>query len=287
MVVTLLKPNSMADLNYRCGPRKLAKVLNLCLDRAEQSKKDREMDKNSNPESPFSSQKPSNAQPKTSTDQHGNIKDGEDLSQITSPPSVTSRPAAQKSVSKTPEATNRRNGDQSGDGAEEEDAASESNKTRGSVKNEKGDYQFPKPSDPEPPFAKPLVVARSPLEVGHKERDAPLRENLHGLLVDDNKINLRLLVTLMRKINHTYEQAENGQEALSAFKASSGVESPSEQPPEKFDFICMDIGRYEHRFRPTFVRELLTKLQYVSLSSQQRFDERHPQDTLSGLLEYR
>jgi hypothetical protein len=27
--------------------------------------------------------------------------------------------------------------------------------------------------------------------------------------VDDNKINLRLLVTLMRREKHTYEQSEN------------------------------------------------------------------------------
>lgn len=176
--------------------------------------------------------KPSEAEPETSSDQYGNIKDGEHLSEANGPPLVTSKPALQKSVSKTPGSMDSDGGPQGEDRNEEENTA----------KDGKDDYQFPISSEPEPPFTKPLVLSRGPTEVGPAERDAPPRKNLHGLLVDDNKINLRLLVTLMRKIDHTYEQAENGQEALDAFKASSGTESTSEQTMEKFDFICMDIG---------------------------------------------
>jgi len=51
------------------------------------------------------------------------------------------------------------------------------------------------------------------------------------LLVDDNGINLKLLVTFMKKIKLPYGQAENGQEALQKFK---DAENP-------FEFVLMDL----------------------------------------------
>lgn len=82
----------------------------------------------------------------------------------------------------------------------------------------------------------------------------PRRKNRHVLLVDDNKINLRLLVTFMQKCGFTYEQAENGQEAVDRFKEAC-LPSPPPPPrhdtppptPEevtkcKFDFVLMDIS---------------------------------------------
>ena len=52
------------------------------------------------------------------------------------------------------------------------------------------------------------------------------------LLVDDNPINLKLLVTFMKKIELPYDEAVNGQDALDKFKASS----------RPFDFVLMDIS---------------------------------------------
>lgn len=76
----------------------------------------------------------------------------------------------------------------------------------------------------------------------------------HVLLVDDNKINLRLLVTFMKKCGFTYEQAENGQEAVDRFKEaclptpppSPRDDTPPPTPEEvtkcRFDFVLMDIS---------------------------------------------
>lgn len=48
----------------------------------------------------------------------------------------------------------------------------------------------------------------------------------------------------MRKERHTYKQAENGQEALDVYKASTGVEphEGKDDSRKPFDFVCMDIG---------------------------------------------
>ncbi|KAI1090550.1 hypothetical protein F5B19DRAFT_317539 [Rostrohypoxylon terebratum] len=53
------------------------------------------------------------------------------------------------------------------------------------------------------------------------------------LLVDDNAINLKLLVTFMNKIELPYEEAMNGLEAVTKFK-----EAPEQQ---HFDFVLMDL----------------------------------------------
>ncbi|KKY19909.1 putative sensor histidine kinase response [Phaeomoniella chlamydospora] len=52
------------------------------------------------------------------------------------------------------------------------------------------------------------------------------------LLVDDNFINLRLLVTFMKKINLPYAEAVNGLEACEKFKSSD----------RPFDYVLMDIS---------------------------------------------
>ncbi|KAK1622603.1 hsp90-like protein [Colletotrichum phormii] len=66
---------------------------------------------------------------------------------------------------------------------------------------------------------------------------------LHVLLVDDNQINLKLLVMFMKKCGFTYEQAENGQEALDRFiEASSSSIEASASKRRRFDFVLMDIS---------------------------------------------
>lgn len=61
------------------------------------------------------------------------------------------------------------------------------------------------------------------------------RDNKHRprvLLVDDNAINLKLLVTFMRKITLPYAEAMNGLEAVNKYKESGN---------EPFDFVLMDL----------------------------------------------
>ncbi|KAK0824918.1 hypothetical protein LTR73_007471 [Friedmanniomyces endolithicus] len=59
------------------------------------------------------------------------------------------------------------------------------------------------------------------------------------LLVDDNEINLKLLVTCARKENCVYQSASNGLEALEIYKATALL-SPDSQPA--FDLVIMDLS---------------------------------------------
>jgi len=229
-----------ADFSVRCGPRKLAKVLNLCQDRIEQSKKDRAA-KGGDANSP-EEHKPSESEPATKRDQYGEAEDGEDLEKFNGPPSVSAKSPEPKKVSRSsPGASQGGKSDESKNGRDDSEDGGQQAKPE---PEDQKDYQFPEPNEPQAPFTKPLVLARRPTDAPTTKRSESDNTNLHGLCVDDNKINLRLLVTLMRKERHTYEQAENGQEALDVFKASTGVESHEDEddPPKPFDFICMDIG---------------------------------------------
>lgn len=52
-----------------------------------------------------------------------------------------------------------------------------------------------------------------------------------ALLVEDNPINLKLLVTFFQKMGHDFQTAINGAEALDIYRKANG----------RFDIICMDI----------------------------------------------
>lgn len=56
------------------------------------------------------------------------------------------------------------------------------------------------------------------------------------LLVDDNPINLRILISYMKKLGHPFTCASNGLEAFEAFQKSCG------QDAEDFKFVFMDIS---------------------------------------------
>jgi CheY-like chemotaxis protein len=210
-------------------------VLNLCQDRVEQSKKDRADKQHGNGSS--ANHKPSEAEPHTRRDEHGNAEDGQNVEDIDGPPPVSKTKSPAKKLSRV----------SSGDDTEHLEAKAsdrdEADDQRKAGKGEKEEgYQSLEDSVPKPPFTKPLVLSRSPADAAPSKRHAPKERNLHGLCVDDNKINLRLLVTLMRKERHTYEQSENGQEALDVFKASNCAESSSDDSRKPFDFVLMDIG---------------------------------------------
>ncbi|KAJ4267244.1 hypothetical protein NW762_003347 [Fusarium torreyae] len=65
----------------------------------------------------------------------------------------------------------------------------------------------------------------------------------HVLLVDDNKINLNLLTMFMKKCGFSYEEAENGEEAVETFQKSTiGDAKPPGPVKKRFDFILMDIS---------------------------------------------
>ncbi|KAK3670048.1 hypothetical protein LTR78_010079 [Recurvomyces mirabilis] len=102
------------------------------------------------------------------------------------------------------------------------------------------------------------VVKRPPL--AH-----PVAQKLHAdakrvLIVDDNDINVRLLVTYMKKQGHQYRTASNGLEALEIFQAvtTTAVQGPQHSvsmpdlaedkhaatatPLTVFDYVLMDIS---------------------------------------------
>jgi CheY-like chemotaxis protein len=54
------------------------------------------------------------------------------------------------------------------------------------------------------------------------------------LLVDDNEINLKILVTFMRKLGYNYDTATDGLQALEKYKAAAAE--------GKFEFVLMDIS---------------------------------------------
>ncbi|KAF4958685.1 hypothetical protein FSARC_10958 [Fusarium sarcochroum] len=65
----------------------------------------------------------------------------------------------------------------------------------------------------------------------------------HVLLVDDNKINLNLLTTFMKKCGFSYEVAENGEEAVEKFKKSTiGRAKPPGPVKKRFNYILMDVS---------------------------------------------
>ncbi|KAI1341181.1 hypothetical protein F5Y15DRAFT_406589 [Xylariaceae sp. FL0016] len=70
-----------------------------------------------------------------------------------------------------------------------------------------------------------------PVQNGNEESGSVARRPPRILLVDDNGINLRLLVTFMRKIKLPYAEAVDGLEALTIFKNAK----------EPFDFVLMDL----------------------------------------------
>lgn len=95
------------------------------------------------------------------------------------------------------------------------------------------------------PLIKPLgALALSPaLNGGQPVIVEQKHVTLHVLLVDDNQINLKLLVMFMKKCGFSYEQAENGQEALDKFiAASSASAETTASKRRRFDFVLMDIS---------------------------------------------
>ncbi|GKU08074.1 unnamed protein product [Fusarium langsethiae] len=82
-----------------------------------------------------------------------------------------------------------------------------------------------------------------PAREPHEPNKPELPNKAHVLLVDDNKINLNLLTMFMKKYGFTYEEAENGEEAVETFtKSTIGNGEPRGPIKKRFDYILMDIS---------------------------------------------
>lgn len=205
-------------------------MLNLCQDRVEQSQKDRASKQRLRGISV--DHKPSESEPETQRDQYGDVEDGQRVNNPNEPPSVSEEKPPPKRVSRLPSDDDEEHQEQQHD--VQHDTQRHEQDGHAQIGDEKDDQDV----QPLSPFTKPLVLSRNPVVTAPSEN-----RNLHGLCVDDNKINLRLLVTLMRREKYTYEQSENGQEALNLFIARNGAETSSDDNPrEPFDFVLMDIG---------------------------------------------
>ncbi|KAK0345828.1 hypothetical protein LTR91_020436 [Friedmanniomyces endolithicus] len=89
-----------------------------------------------------------------------------------------------------------------------------------------------KPSPASRPSIPSLLSTQPP-------QDNPRASPKNLLLVDDNEINLKLLVTCARKENCVYQSASNGLEALEIYKATALLR-PHSQPA--FDLVVMDLS---------------------------------------------
>jgi CheY-like chemotaxis protein len=167
----------------RCGPRKLAKILNICLRRAEEAR-----------------------------DAIPNICENPE------PMPVEPQQSAALPEPKAPDALEPVSG-----------AADDLVKSMSAAIS----YPSPPPFDPTTPSLQTLVIPPP-----QPTAPAPL----HALLVDDNKINRQLLVMFMKKHKFSYAEAEDGQEALDAYKASCLPGPHSDAPSRRFDVVLMDIS---------------------------------------------
>lgn len=83
---------------------------------------------------------------------------------------------------------------------------------------------FPEAEDDESVFSSAADPSSETLQQTSEKKDAQssAQQDLPTvLLVDDNDINLRILMTFMTKLQCTYLTAQNGQDALDVFKRSN------------------------------------------------------------------
>ncbi|CAD0083373.1 unnamed protein product [Aureobasidium vineae] len=95
-----------------------------------------------------------------------------------------------------------------------------------------------KTSSPDSPA--PSAGIMSPSSRTNSDFDKAVRK---VLLVDDNRVNLQLLVTYMKKSGHALMTADNGLEALKAYKSQCEQASDKDEmadPP--FDYVLMDLS---------------------------------------------
>lgn len=202
----------------RCGPRKLAKALALCLDRLEASR-------NPGRPKPTLSQAPKKGRPENITNNHRSDAGSEN----------NSRQHARDNNGRSDSPT--------------EYSTDDTNQAPGTTKDRTARKQnVPQTS----PTKKGTVSKSAPGSSTGPSKTAIAKTIRNVLLVDDNKINLQLLVMYMSKSGHNFTTATNGQEAMEIYKekcrpsSSSGDTSATakqtEQTPPPFDFVLMDVS---------------------------------------------
>lgn len=86
----------------------------------------------------------------------------------------------------------------------------------------------------------PVGGSMSPFSRTSSNPDKPVRK---VLLVDDNRVNLQLLVTYIKKSGHTFMTASNGLEALEAYKSQCGEAKDRDAAIDSpFDYVLMDLS---------------------------------------------
>ncbi|WZH47828.1 Histidine kinase [Fusarium acuminatum] len=202
-----------------CGPRKLAQVFSRCLKRIEEGKTD---DGGENlVRSDYTDNKTN--QKKTST------ADRESADRAMEQMNTVNYPTGDKQLDQprtTSPLSYEQNNDKKKDHPHHKD------------KNQKGGH----PDDQRHSSNK--EEDGKPTKDAHKSGNSETwKGKCHVLLVDDNKINLNLLTMFMKKCGFSYEEADNGEEAVETFKKSTiGDAKPSDPIKKRFDYILMDIS---------------------------------------------
>ncbi|KAG9565323.1 hypothetical protein KCU77_g17024, partial [Aureobasidium melanogenum] len=98
----------------------------------------------------------------------------------------------------------------------------------------------PLDSTTSPASPAPTGGSMSPFSRTTSDSDKPVRK---VLLVDDNRVNLQLLVTYIKKSGHAFMTASNGLEALEAYKSQCGKASDGDAAIDSpFDYVLMDLS---------------------------------------------
>ena len=194
-----------------CGPRKLAKILNHCLDRVEKAKKE-------------------NTSVSTGT---GNGKNngsesrelGKDQIRIPQDLGLQIAPASTAENGEEPRSDKENLLDKVKlQYIPLSAAAAFPDRQQGSEKNNEAS-----------PMSSRTMSSQNLDEAPQRKADFSQSQPLHVLVVDDNKINVDLLVKFVQKFKLTCQEAYNGKEAVEKFK-----QAHAEQ--RRFDYILMDIS---------------------------------------------
>lgn len=228
-----------------CGPRKLAKVIELCLRKAE------ELANTPGPanEQQLSSRLHLDAKKQDPTartiQRRGNMTD-EDVKKDevqTEPTSIPIRPMHDEN--RTTSMTDEEKGSEEKEKSSEPTLSNEQEDTLGYDDEIRRERNAANGATELPSLQEAIEEDETPKR--------PKAERLRVLVVDDNKINLQLLVMFMKKSGFTYEQAENGKEALEKYQAAhkdsrqptsprEGRDENREKTRGEFDWVLMDIS---------------------------------------------
>lgn len=90
----------------------------------------------------------------------------------------------------------------------------------------------------------PTAGSSNPFSRTNSDSDQPVRK---VLLVDDNRVNLQLLVTFIKRSGHYFKTASNGLEALEAYtsecdNSQAGSDNGNEMQDPPFDYVLMDVS---------------------------------------------